>query len=263
MSDSESRDDISSEEFREGVLLERVLENNSELLFLKGVLTKNRAALNVARQIVESQVDAIAFVDTSLRIVYANSVFCRMVGYELSDLEKMMIDQFFMLQGRGPSLATLLKTVSRQGHWSGEVLFRQGGQEQLPLVGRVVRKQDVRQVRTVIAHNESGPTGEFVVPVVPVCHYSTLAFDAGCLLDVPGGLIGYCRQACDGLWRRTNGGEPACALLPNMRALADADELFQRIGQRVAGYELAAGSQKRRNLSGDIIGHIRIIRKDD
>jgi diguanylate cyclase (GGDEF)-like protein len=134
MSDIESKENNLQDESGEGMLLQHVLDNNAQLQLLKGLLSKARSDLEVARHIVASQTDAIIYIDTSLRIVYANSVFCNLIGHELPDLEKMMFDQFFMLHGRGSSgLESLLKTVANLDRWSGDVFFRQGDKDQLPL----------------------------------------------------------------------------------------------------------------------------------
>ncbi|MCF8055019.1 MAG: EAL domain-containing protein [Desulfocapsa sp.] len=133
MGDLKSKENNSPEESGEEILLQHVLDGNSEVQLLKGLLSRARSELGMTRHIVANQTDAIIYIDTAQRIVYANSVFCNLVGYELPDLEKTMFDQFFMLHGRGPGLKALLKTVANQGKWNGEVLFRQGDKDQSPL----------------------------------------------------------------------------------------------------------------------------------
>ena len=131
--DRKKHADTHLEESGESILLEQLLENNSQFQLLEGKLSKTKFELSISRHILSCQTNGIVFVDTAKRIVYANPVFCTMTGYALEDLEKKMLDQFFMLPKRGPGLESLLEMIAHMGSWQGEVFFRQGNDSQLPL----------------------------------------------------------------------------------------------------------------------------------
>ena len=126
-------EDTLQKESLEEILLQELLQKNTQLQLIDGTLSRIRQELDIARKIMACQTDGIIFIDRQQRIVYANNVFCSMTGHDLQSIKGKKLDQFVMLPEPGPSLETVLQKAMHWGTRHGKALLREDNNDQLPL----------------------------------------------------------------------------------------------------------------------------------
>ena len=118
----------------EEILLQELLQKTSQLQQTDGELGRIRQELDITRQIMACQASGIIFIDRQQRIIYANNLFCNMIGRDLQNLKEKKLDQFVVLPERGQSLETVLQKAMHWGSWRGKVQLRDDDNEQLPMI---------------------------------------------------------------------------------------------------------------------------------
>lgn len=123
----------SSEESREDLLLQQILEYNDKLQLLEGRLIKTKHELDIANQILSCYPYGIVYVNEDLQIVYANAIFCTMVGHDLIHLVKKDLFQDIISPEPGNTPEALLQKATEDGNWQGKVTLKKDNNRRIPL----------------------------------------------------------------------------------------------------------------------------------
>ena len=132
LSQVEEKGNIQDESLEE-ILLQELLQNTTQLQQVDRTISRMQQELDITRQIIDCQTNAILFADKQQHIVYANTVFCSMTGYDLQSLEEKTLDQFVILPDPGHNLETVLQKAMHWGSWHGRVFLKDDSNNQLQL----------------------------------------------------------------------------------------------------------------------------------
>ena len=122
------------DESLEEILLQELLQKTSQLQKTDDELAGIRQELDITRQIMACQTSGIIFIDKQQHIIYANNLFCSMVGRDLLNLKEKKFDQFVLLSESGQNLETAMQKAMHWGSWRGKVLLREDNNGQLPMI---------------------------------------------------------------------------------------------------------------------------------
>ena len=122
----------SQDESLEEILLQELLQKTTQLQQVDKTISSMQQELDITRQIIDCQTKGILFADIQRHIVYANTVFCSMTGYDQQDLKEKRLDQFVALSDPDQNLKTILQEAMHWGSWYGKVFIRDDNNSRLP-----------------------------------------------------------------------------------------------------------------------------------
>jgi len=120
------------DESLEEILLQELLQKTTQLQQVDSTISRMQQELDITRQIIDCQTKGILFADIQRHIVYANTVFCSMTGYDQQDLREKRLDQFVALSDPDQNLKTILQEAMHWGSWYGKVFIRDDNNSRLP-----------------------------------------------------------------------------------------------------------------------------------
>ncbi|MEA2116184.1 MAG: EAL domain-containing protein [Thermodesulfobacteriota bacterium] len=120
------------DESLEEILLQELLQKTTQLQLVDKTISRMQQELDITRQIIDCQTKGILFADIQRHLVYANTVFCSMTGYNQQDLKEKRLDQFVALSDPNQNLRTILQEAMHWGSWHGKVFIRDDNNSRLP-----------------------------------------------------------------------------------------------------------------------------------
>ncbi|MBW2328761.1 MAG: EAL domain-containing protein [Deltaproteobacteria bacterium] len=120
------------DESLEEILLQELLQKTTQLQQVDQTISRMQQELDITRQIIDCQTKGILFADIERHIVYANTVFCSMTGYDQQDLKEKRLEQFVALSDPDQDLKTILQEAMHWGSWYGKVFIRDDSNSRLP-----------------------------------------------------------------------------------------------------------------------------------
>ena len=112
------------DESLEEILLQELLQKNTELQQTTRKLRQTSKELSMTRHIIACQPDGIVYITPAQEILFTNKAFCDMTGFPRGKIIGKELDTFITLPETDQHLTATLQKASGLGRWQGKALLQ-------------------------------------------------------------------------------------------------------------------------------------------